>query len=60
MAVRANSTGINDPASSVQVLDQVHDLLRRLVKIQMGHLIIKDDQGKMRVLLKLPSWEEDL
>jgi len=58
MAVRANSSGINDPASSVQVLDQLHDLLRRLVHTDLGDLILKDDDGTVRALMKLPSWED--
>jgi uncharacterized membrane protein len=58
IAIRANSTGINDPATAVQVLDQLHDLMRRLLEVDMGHLIMEDEHGKLRVLMKLPSWED--
>lgn len=58
MAIRANSPGINDPASAVQVIDQLHDLLRRLIKIDMGHLVVEDKNGNTRVFMKLPSWDD--
>ena len=58
MAIRANSPGINDPASAVQVIDQLHDILRRFIKMDMGNLVAEDQQGKVRVLMKLPSWED--
>jgi uncharacterized membrane protein len=60
MAVRANSTGINDPASSVQVIDQLHDLLRRMINRPINDLYIYDDAGVLRLFLRLPQWEDIL
>ena len=31
LAAKALSPGINDPTTAVQAIDQIHDLLRRLV-----------------------------
>jgi carbon storage regulator CsrA len=60
ISIRANSPGVNDPASSVQVIDQMHDLLKRLIKIKMGDFIAKDSEGKGRLLIRLPTWEDVL
>jgi uncharacterized membrane protein len=58
MAVRANSTGINDPATSVQVIDQLHDLLRRLLDKEIDHKRIYDKKGNLRVFIKMPLWKD--
>ncbi|WMJ72319.1 DUF2254 domain-containing protein [Cytophagaceae bacterium ABcell3] len=60
MAVRANSTGINDPATAVQVLDQIHDILRRLVVKDMRPLVMKDKDNNIRLYAPMPSWDDVL
>jgi len=60
IAIRALSPGINDPATAVQVLDQLHDLLRRLIQRDLGHGVRTDDAGTVRLVLRTPGWENIL
>ena len=58
IASRALSPGINDPSTAVQCLDQLHHLLRRLAgtPAPAGH--VRDDEGILRVVHPVISWEE--
>jgi len=51
IAIRAVSPAINDPSSAVQSLDQLDDVLQRLV----GHLL--DDSGRVIVRFPAPQWD---
>lgn len=51
IAERALSPGINDPTTAVQVLDEVHELLRRMAAVPdpgPGHV---DDDGRLRLVV---------
>lgn len=50
IAERALSTGVNDPTTAVQVLDQLHDLLRRLATRPLRDGLHADDQGVVRLV----------
>jgi uncharacterized membrane protein len=58
IALRALSPAINDPTTAVQALDCEEGLLRMLVgrELQVGE--ITDPQGDLRVLLRLPDWQD--
>jgi uncharacterized membrane protein len=58
IALRALSPAINDPTTAVQALDCEEGLLRMLVgrDLQVGE--ITDPQGDLRVLLRLPDWQD--
>ena len=51
IAERALSTGVNDPTTAVQAMDQVHDLLRRLATRPLRSGVHIDDQGRVRLVL---------
>jgi uncharacterized membrane protein len=55
IAERALSPGINDPTTAVQVLDQLHDLLRRMVTAPQTWPVRPDEEGTVRVVLRQPT-----
>ena len=60
IAIRALSPAINDPTTAVQAIDQIEDLLRRLIRKDLDSAHIRDSQGDLRLILLLPSWEDYL
>lgn len=60
IALRALSAAINDPATAVQALDQLDDLLRRLGRRRLGSDEIFDAAGDLRVVYPAPEWEDFL
>ncbi|MFJ9825151.1 DUF2254 family protein [Streptomyces sp. NPDC101160] len=58
IGLRALSPAVNDPATAVQVLDAVEDLLRLIADADLGARSIADESGAVRVVMSLPSWEE--
>lgn len=58
IASRALSPGINDPSTAVQCLDQLHHLLRRLAVRPPLLGQARDEQGVLRVVYPVPTWEE--
>ena len=58
IAERALSPGINDPTTAVQALDELHDLLRRLVTRPLRTGVHVDDRGAVRLVLP-PERVED-
>jgi len=59
VAERALSPGINDPTTAVQCLDQLHDLLRRLVTRPLRTGRHADSSGAVRLVMP-PDRMEDL
>lgn len=51
IAERALSPGVNDPTTAVQVLDQMHDLLRRLATRPLRSGLVADERGTIRLVL---------
>ncbi len=58
VAIKALSPAINDPTTAVQTIDQIEDLLRRLGASQLETGVIKDADGKVRLVLPMPSWDD--
>lgn len=55
VAVRALSPGINDPTTAVHVIGHLSDLLCRLAGRDPGPEHLTDDDGRIRVVLSLPT-----
>lgn len=55
VAVRALSPGINDPTTAVHVIGHLSDLLCRLSERDPGPEHLTDDDGRIRVVLSLPT-----
>ncbi|MGK3958612.1 DUF2254 domain-containing protein [Arthrobacter sp. R4] len=55
VAVRALSPGINDPTTAVHVIGHLSDLLCRLAERNPGPEHLTDDDGRIRVVLSLPT-----
>ncbi|MFI8763407.1 DUF2254 family protein [Streptomyces sp. NPDC053792] len=60
IGLRALSPAIHDPATAVQVLDAVEGLLRLIASADLGDRTIADGAGAVRVVMRLPSWEDYL
>ena len=60
IALRALSPGVNDPTTAVQVLDQLHDLLRRLATRPLPGQVRVDRAGRCVVLVPPPGFAEYL
>jgi uncharacterized membrane protein len=60
IAIRALSPAVNDPTTAVQSIDQIEDLLRRLIRKDLDSAHIRDSQGHLRLILLLPTWEDYL
>jgi uncharacterized membrane protein len=58
IAERALSPGMNDPTTAVQVVDQLHDLLRRLARRVIPGAQRVDDVGRLRLILPRPDWAD--
>ncbi|WP_224240162.1 DUF2254 domain-containing protein [Hyalangium gracile] len=57
IAERALSPGINDPTTAVQAIDQLHDLLRRMVRRRFPSAARRDETGALRVICPRPDWD---
>lgn len=60
IAIKALSPAINDPTTAVQALDQIEDLLLRLGRRRLEIGAFRDANGRLRVLIDFPSWEDFL
>jgi uncharacterized membrane protein len=58
IAIKALSPAINDPTTAVQAIDQIEDLLRRLVRKDLDTALVRDLNGDLRLIVPLPSWED--
>ncbi|MFD9464648.1 DUF2254 family protein [Streptomyces sp. NPDC060027] len=58
IALRALSPAVNDPATAVQALDAMEDLLRRPARARSRE--VTDRSGVLRVVVPLPGWEDFL
>ena len=54
------STAINDPASTVQAIDCIENLLSTLTDRDLAVGLIVDDNGAPRVVFDAPDWERFL
>ena len=58
VAERALSPGTNDPTTAVQVLDEVHDLLRRLSRRSIPSPARVAEDGSALLYLPRPDWAD--
>lgn len=56
IAERALSTGVNDPTTAVQAIDELHALLRRLARRRFPSPFRLDERGLLRLVLPRPDW----
>lgn len=57
IALRALSPAVNDPATAVESMDRLEDLLTRLAGLELGVGRFTDEGGRLRVTLPVPDWE---
>ena len=60
IAIKALSPAINDPTTAVQAIDQIEDLLRRLALCDLEACRAFDEDGILRVIYQMPTWEDYL
>ena len=60
IGLRALSPAVNDPATTVDVLDTIESLLALLVSRDLDVACVTDDAGVVRVVRALPSWDDYL
>lgn len=60
IAIRALSPAVNDPTTAVQALDQIEDLLRRLATHRLDAGYANDEDGILRVIYQMPTWQDYL
>lgn len=58
IAIKALSPAINDPTTAVLAIDQLHRLLRAVGLRRLRGEEICDAEGKPRVFLRTPNWED--
>jgi uncharacterized membrane protein len=58
IATKALSKAINDPTTAVMAIDQLHRLLRSVGRRELGNEHVCDAQGRLRVVLPVPDWED--
>jgi uncharacterized membrane protein len=58
IALRALSPAINDPTTAVQALDEIDSLLRQILGRDLAVETVKSSDGRPRLKLHLPSWED--
>ncbi|HKD08426.1 MAG TPA: DUF2254 family protein, partial [Bryobacteraceae bacterium] len=60
ISIKALSAAVNDPTTAVQALDQIEDLLIRLGRRRLEIGAFHDAQGKQRLSVPFPGWEDFL
>jgi uncharacterized membrane protein len=60
IAIKALSPAINDPTTAVQAIDQIEDLLLRLGRRDLDAGYARDDDGILRLIYPMPTWEDYL
>lgn len=58
IAIRALSPAVNDPATAVQALDHIQDLLLRLGRRRLELGGFRDVNEHLRVIVPFPQWED--
>jgi uncharacterized membrane protein len=58
IALKALSPAINDPTTAVLVIDQVHRLLRVVGGRHLRGELIRDIDGRVRVVHRTPNWDD--
>ncbi|MEU9158839.1 DUF2254 family protein [Streptomyces sp. NPDC048424] len=58
IALRALSPAVNDPATAVEAVDRLEDLLTRLADRELDFGRFTDGAGRVRVTVPVPDWEQ--
>jgi len=58
IAAKGLSPAINDPTTAVLAIDQIHHLLRRVGKRRLDEGVMRDDEGRIRLVYRTPDWED--
>ncbi len=58
IAEKALSPAVNDPTTAVQVIDRIHDLLRRLAARPFPSGRYLDAAGRLRLVVAVTSWDD--
>lgn len=58
IAAKGLSPAINDPTTAVLAIDQLHHLLRKVGSRQLDDGVIRDEQGRVRLIYRRPNWED--
>jgi len=58
IGLRALSSAVNDPATAVEAIDSLEGLLSLLAARTVPAEHLADDRGVVRVVLRLPRWED--
>jgi uncharacterized membrane protein len=58
IAAKGLSPAINDPTTAVLAIDQIHHLLRGLGKRRLDEGVIRDEDGRIRLVYRTPDWED--
>jgi uncharacterized membrane protein len=58
ISARSLSPGDHDPTSSLQALDQLHEILGRLVERPLPDGIHRDADGVARLVITVPTWDD--
>ncbi|WP_421121153.1 DUF2254 domain-containing protein [Aquihabitans daechungensis] len=58
MADRALSPAVNDPTTATQVIDRIHDLLRRIAIAPDPCPVYRDSEGAARLLVPVQDWDD--
>ncbi|MFD9305385.1 DUF2254 family protein [Streptomyces sp. NPDC060048] len=58
IALRALSAAVNDPATAVEALDRLEDLLTRLADRDLDIGRFHDPDGPLRVSIPVPRWDQ--
>ena len=60
IAMRALSSAVNDPITAVQAMGGIHELLHLLLDRDLAIGGIAGADGRLRVVLKVPAWDDYL
>lgn len=58
VASRALSPAVNDPTTAVVAIDQIHRLLLRVGRRDLGDGRLADESGTVRLIFPTPNWED--
>lgn len=58
ISLRAMSTGVNDPTTAIDTLNRMGDVLIRFDEIAGHDMRLHDDDGTLRVIMPIASFEE--
>jgi len=58
IASKALSPAINDPTTAVLALDQLHHLLRKVGIRKLDAGLLRDRDGRLRLVYRTPDWED--